>query len=101
MEIIIEEIEMGTLMLLARMELTGLGVSLNSLQELSDVIQREMSQLEKRAYSLAGRQFNFSSSKSVAQVSYPAVRLVTLPVPQILAAMIFYSRFSDCTKERK
>lgn len=53
---------------LARMELTGIGINLESLQELSAVLQQEMSSLEKRAFSLAGRKFSFTSSKEVAQV---------------------------------
>ncbi|XP_043272294.1 DNA polymerase theta [Venturia canescens] len=62
------DVEMEILPLLARMELSGLGVNLTSLQELSQVIQEEMIQLESIAYSLAGKKFNFSSSKSVAQI---------------------------------
>ncbi|XP_046834318.1 DNA polymerase theta [Vespa crabro] len=63
-----KEIEMRTITLLARMELTGFGIHLKSLQELSRVIEGEMFSLKERAYSLAGRKFNFSSSKEVSQV---------------------------------
>lgn len=62
------EIEMGIVIILSRMELTGLGVNLPALEELSLVIQQQLKTLENRAYELAGKQFNFSSSKSVAQV---------------------------------
>lgn len=62
------EIEMRSITLLARMELTGFGIHLKSLQELSHVIESEMLSLKERAYSLAGRKFNFSSSKEVSQV---------------------------------
>ena len=61
---------MATLTLLARMELTGLGVNLETLQKLSDIIQKEMSELENQAYTLAGKKINFSSSKSVALVIF-------------------------------
>uniref|UniRef100_A0A0C9Q746 POLQ protein n=1 Tax=Fopius arisanus TaxID=64838 RepID=A0A0C9Q746_9HYME len=61
-----EDVEMGTVVLLARMELTGLGINLEALQRLSSVVQDQLSNIEARAYSLAGRKFNFSSSKSVA-----------------------------------
>jgi len=53
---------------LACMELSGIGVNLKSLQELSSVISNEMLSLETKAYDLAGRKFNFSSSKEVGQV---------------------------------
>ncbi|XP_015182607.1 PREDICTED: DNA polymerase theta [Polistes dominula] len=63
-----KEIEMRSITLLARMELTGFGINLKSLQELSQVIEVEMSSLEERAFSLTGRKFNFSSSKEVSQI---------------------------------
>jgi len=53
---------------LAWMELSGIGVNLKSLQELSSVVSNEMQSLETKAYNLAGRKFNFSSSKEVGQV---------------------------------
>ncbi|XP_034941066.1 DNA polymerase theta [Chelonus insularis] len=63
-----KEVEMGTMAILARMELSGLGVNLVALQELADVIQQELTSLENKAFALAGRKFNFSSPRSVAEV---------------------------------
>ncbi|KZC14173.1 DNA polymerase theta [Dufourea novaeangliae] len=63
-----KDIEMKTVTLIACMELTGLGVSLKSLQDLSSVIHEEMISLEKRAYALSGKKFNFSSSREVGEV---------------------------------
>ncbi|XP_072765090.1 DNA polymerase theta isoform X2 [Anoplolepis gracilipes] len=62
------EIEMRTVTILASMELSGIGVNLKSLQELSLITSNEMQSLETKAYDLAGRKFNFSSSKEVGQV---------------------------------
>ncbi|XP_012529717.2 DNA polymerase theta [Monomorium pharaonis] len=62
------EVEMRIVTVLACMELSGIGVNLKSLQELSSVISNEMQSLETKAYDLAGRKFNFSSSKEVGQV---------------------------------
>lgn len=53
--------------MLACMELTGLGVSLKSLQDLSSNIREEMTSLEERAYAFFGKRFNFSSSKEVGE----------------------------------
>lgn len=53
---------------LACMELSGIGVNLKTLQELSSVILNEMQSLETKVYDLAGRKFNLSSSKEVGQV---------------------------------
>ncbi|XP_063984918.1 DNA polymerase theta [Diachasmimorpha longicaudata] len=63
-----EDLEMPIVILLARMELTGFGVNLQALQELSSVIQDQLTSIESKAYTIAGRRFNFSSSKSVAGV---------------------------------
>ncbi|CAK9816398.1 DNA polymerase theta [Anthophora quadrimaculata] len=63
-----KDIEMKTVTLLACMELTGLGVSLKSLQDLSSAIRAEMTSLEERAYTLCGKKFRFSSSKEVAKI---------------------------------
>ncbi|XP_008558499.1 DNA polymerase theta isoform X1 [Microplitis demolitor] len=63
-----KHVEMGVIPLLARMELTGLGINLEPLEELSKAILDEMSQLEKQAYSLAGKKFNFLSPRGVLEV---------------------------------
>ncbi|XP_029680400.1 DNA polymerase theta-like, partial [Formica exsecta] len=61
------EVEMRTVTILACMELSGIGINLKSLQELSLVTLNEMQSLETKAYDLAGRKFNLSSSKEVGQ----------------------------------
>ncbi|XP_044010406.1 DNA polymerase theta [Aphidius gifuensis] len=61
-------IEMKIVMILSRMELTGFGINLPALQELSTVIKQQLAQIENQAYTYAGKKFNFSSSKAVAQV---------------------------------
>ncbi|XP_018400080.1 PREDICTED: DNA polymerase theta [Cyphomyrmex costatus] len=62
------DVEMRIMTILACMELSGIGINLKSLQELSSVVSNEMQSLEMKAYDLAGRKFNFSSSKEVGQV---------------------------------
>lgn len=54
--------------ILACMELSGITVDIKLLQELSSAVTRKMQSLETEAYDLAGRKFNFSSSKEVGQV---------------------------------
>ncbi|XP_034194144.2 DNA polymerase theta isoform X1 [Osmia lignaria lignaria] len=63
-----KDIEMRIIISLACMELNGLGVSLNSLQDLSSVIRKEMISLEERAYALCGKKFNISSSKEIKKI---------------------------------
>lgn len=68
---------------LACMELSGIGVNLKTLQELSSVVLNEMQSLETRAYDLAGRKFNFSSSKEVGQVR--TLEIAIKPVHVVLS----------------
>ncbi|XP_058794541.1 DNA polymerase theta [Phymastichus coffea] len=63
-----EDIEMPTILILARMELRGFGINTPALQELSTVIKNDLSRAEEEAFRLAGRKFNFYSSKEVSQV---------------------------------
>ena len=60
---------MQLISILGRMELRGLGINISALHELSDVIKKEMSLLEEKAYFIAGKKFNFMSSTHVAQVN--------------------------------
>lgn len=63
-----KEVEMGSVLLLSRMELTGFGINIAALQELSEVIQKQLLSIQEKAYRLAGKKFNFSSTKNVAQI---------------------------------
>lgn len=64
------EIEMPTIIILASMELRGFGIDTAALQELCGAIKDDLSRVEEEAFGLAGRKFNFYSSKEVSQVSY-------------------------------
>lgn len=62
------EIEMNTIICLAKMELNGIGVSLPKLQSLADLLKEQTQNLEKKAFQLAGKSFSFTSSNEVAKV---------------------------------
>ncbi|XP_023248277.1 DNA polymerase theta [Copidosoma floridanum] len=62
------EIEMPTVIILAKMELRGFGINMSSLRELTTVMKNDLIRIEEKAYSLAGRKFNFNSSKEVSAV---------------------------------
>ncbi|XP_076250621.1 DNA polymerase theta isoform X2 [Rhynchophorus ferrugineus] len=63
----IYELEMRTVLCLANLEISGMTASKAALQDLVDVLRKHQSTIEKKAYSLAGRRFNFSSSADVAK----------------------------------
>ena len=68
---------MPTILILANIELRGFGINLPALQELSIVIKNDLSSIEENAFNLAGRKFNFYSSKDVAQVRSLLIRFST------------------------
>ncbi|XP_048512661.1 DNA polymerase theta isoform X2 [Athalia rosae] len=76
---IYKDVECKVASTLARLELTGIGINLESLRELSTVLQRELMSLEQRAFALAGRRFSFNSPKEVAQVlgMYKGIKVST------------------------
>lgn len=59
---------MKTITILSRMEVNGLGVNLTQLQTLADDLKHNVEQVQKQAYTLAGRHFSFTSSTDVAKV---------------------------------
>lgn len=75
---------------LACMELSGIGVNLKSLQELSSIISNELQSLETKAYDMAGKKFNFSSSKEVGQVREVKIFIVHINYVHINYVYITY-----------
>lgn len=59
---------MDTILCLAKMEINGISVSKDLLQKLVESLKHQLQMIEKKAFSLAGRQFNFVSSTEVAKV---------------------------------
>lgn len=51
------------------MELRGFGVNTEALRELCGGIKNDLTSVEEQAYRLAGRKFNFYSTKDVTKVS--------------------------------
>ncbi|XP_060523529.1 DNA polymerase theta isoform X2 [Cylas formicarius] len=62
------ELEMKTVLCLAKMESRGMNVKKANLQRLVDLLKVHQAAIEKKAYSLAGRRFNFVSPSDVARV---------------------------------
>ncbi|XP_060523535.1 DNA polymerase theta isoform X6 [Cylas formicarius] len=59
---------MKTVLCLAKMESRGMNVKKANLQRLVDLLKVHQAAIEKKAYSLAGRRFNFVSPSDVARV---------------------------------
>lgn len=53
---------------LSKLELNGFGLNKSVLKSILDTLKTQISIVEKKAFSLAGRNFNFASSVDVAKV---------------------------------
>lgn len=69
------EVEMPSLVILAKTELNGIGFSREECDSLKQVLQLRLSELEKEAYSLAQRSFSLTSPEDVAQVLFLELKL--------------------------
>jgi len=64
------DVEMPSLIILAKMELNGMGFSLAESESQKSVIQSKLTALEERAYLLAGHPFSLTSVDDVGQVLF-------------------------------
>ena len=69
------KLEMPSLVVLAKMELNGIGFSPEECTNQRDVLQRRVSELENEAYSLARHTFSLSSPEDVASVLFLELKL--------------------------
>ncbi|VEN52432.1 unnamed protein product [Callosobruchus maculatus] len=63
-----KHLETDVIVCLSRMELNGISVKKTVFQELEETLKAQLAAIERKAYSLAGRRFNFVSSTDVAKV---------------------------------
>lgn len=59
---------MPVLLCLAKMEIIGIGFSIAEAERLKEVLTKEISSLEKRAYKLANHSFSLTSTNDIAKV---------------------------------
>lgn len=62
------DLEMNSILSVAKMEVFGMSVNKTFLQDLTTLLNELQNCIEKKAFSLAGRRFNFNSSSDVTKV---------------------------------
>lgn len=62
------DLEMNSILSVAKMEVFGMSVNRTFLQDLTTLLNELQISIEKKAFSLAGRRFNFNSSSDVTKV---------------------------------
>lgn len=70
-----QTVEMPATILLAKMELSGIGFSAEECQNLRDKLQTHLSELEQEAYQFAGHAFALTSPEDVARVLFTEIKL--------------------------
>lgn len=73
------EIEMPLVPVLASMEMNGVRIDTESLQETSRLFTERMIQLEQHIYELAGEEFNISSPKQVGDILFGKMQIIKKP----------------------
>ena len=73
------EIEMPLVPVLASMEMNGVRIDTESLQETSRLFTERMIQLEQHIYELAGEEFNISSPKQVGDILFGKMQIIEKP----------------------
>lgn len=73
------QIEMPLVPVLASMEMSGVCLDTDSLQETSKVFTDRMNELEERIYTLAGERFNIASPKQVGDILFGKMKIVEKP----------------------
>ncbi len=75
MESLFKQTEMALVPILAEMEIRGICVDPQTLDELSEEFQTKLSSLEQEIYQLAGEPFNINSPKQLGHILFDKLRL--------------------------
>jgi DNA polymerase-1 len=75
LEKVFREIDMPLVPVLAEMEWNGVAVDTEHLRRVSEEFSHDLADLEKRAYLLAGEEFNLSSPKQLQKVLFTDLKL--------------------------
>lgn len=69
------DIEHPLISVLAEMEWKGVGIDISALGKLGESLRKELVDLEKKAFELAGEEFNLASTKQLAEIFFERLGL--------------------------
>ena len=72
-------IEMPLMQVLAEMEINGVCINANSLEEISSIFSNRLKEAEKEIYEIAGEEFNISSPKQVGDILFGKLKIIDNP----------------------
>lgn len=73
--VLFKETEMKLLPILTRMEIAGIHLDKNALEQYSQELKKNIDEKEKEIYKAAGHQFNIASTKQLQQVLFEELKL--------------------------
>ena len=73
------KIEMPLMQVLAQMEINGVCINANSLEEISSIFSNRLKEAEKEIYEIAGEEFNISSPKQVGDILFGKLKIIDNP----------------------
>ncbi|RYU97286.1 DNA polymerase I [Emticicia agri] len=74
-EKLLMDVEMPLVEVLADMELSGVRVNVDTLHDMSKVLDTDIQEIQKNIYSLAGGEFNVSSPKQLGEILFERLKL--------------------------
>lgn len=74
-----DDIEIPLLRVLAAMELEGINLDIDFLKKLSEELNNDIRELEKKIYQEAGEEFNIASPKQLGEILFNKMKLVDKP----------------------
>ncbi len=72
---LLEEIEIPLIPVLATMEMNGIKIDKQKLENLSEIFAKELAELEKEIFSMAGEEFNINSPKQLGVILFEKLKL--------------------------
>ncbi|MFW6096155.1 MAG: DNA polymerase I [Bacteroidota bacterium] len=73
------KLEMPLIYVLINMELNGVKINKEALNQYADELRKELSELEKSIHSMAGMEFNIDSPKQLGEVLFDRMKIVEKP----------------------
>jgi DNA polymerase-1 len=70
-----DQVEMPLLIVLAKMEMNGVKIDIDLLNEYSKEVEGQLQQKEERIYALAGEDFNINSSQQLGKILFDKLKL--------------------------
>ena len=74
-----KKIEIPLLYTLAQMEIEGVNLDINFLKKLSEKTSKELNDISKNIYGLAGEEFNISSPKQLGEILFDKMKISSKP----------------------